>query len=157
MSNNVADQFASANKAAVESFMSAASNALAIAERLAALNIGTARSALDEGLKNTQSLLSAKNAQDVASLQPTLVQPSIEHVMSYSRSVLDITTETQKQFVGLVEAQLGGLESQIVQLVEQATKNSPAGSDSVVTAVKTAFAQANSVIGSVSKAIQPKA
>jgi phasin family protein len=157
MSNNVAEQFASANKAVMENFFTAANTALATAERLAALNLNTARSVLEEGVKNSKSLLSVKDVQELAALQPSLSQPGVERVMSYSRSVIDIATESQKQFASLVEAQLGGLQTQVLQLVEQATKNSPTGSEAVVNAVKTAFAQANSVIETVSKAIQPKA
>ena len=51
------EQFAVANKAAVDSMLSLANTALASAERIAALNLNTARSVLEDSVANTKAIL----------------------------------------------------------------------------------------------------
>ena len=62
MSINV-EQFAAANKATVDSLLSVANTALASAERVAALNLSTARSALEDVASNTRQVMEAKTPQ----------------------------------------------------------------------------------------------
>ena len=50
------EKFVAANKVAVESLLSVANTALASAERLAALNLNTARSSLEDGVASVQAL-----------------------------------------------------------------------------------------------------
>ncbi|HET6718808.1 MAG TPA: phasin family protein, partial [Rhodocyclaceae bacterium] len=51
MSNfNATEQFAAANKVAVDSLLTVANTALASAERIAALNLNTARSIIEDGV-----------------------------------------------------------------------------------------------------------
>ena len=57
------EQLAAANKASVESMLTLANTAFASAERLAALNLNTARAVLEESVANTKSLLGAKDLQ----------------------------------------------------------------------------------------------
>ena len=55
------EQFAAANKAAVDSLLSVANTALASAERIANLNLETARAAFEDCAANTKALLAAKD------------------------------------------------------------------------------------------------
>ncbi|MDQ5945051.1 MAG: hypothetical protein QG619_470, partial [Pseudomonadota bacterium] len=90
------EQFAAANKAAVESLLTLANTALASAERVAALNLNTARSVLEDSVSNTKALLGAKDAQEAISVQATLAQPNVEKAVAYSRSVYEISAQTQE-------------------------------------------------------------
>ena len=148
----VPENFIAANKSAVDALLSVANTALAGAERIAALNLNTARSALEDGVSNAQALLSAKGLPEAAALQSSLVQPNVERAVSYSRTVYEIAAETQKQFATLVEAQFADFQKQVAALLDQATKNAPAGSDVAVSAVKSAFAAANSAFDNMTKA-----
>ena len=93
--NKLPAQFAEANKASVEAMLTVANTVFASAERLAALNLNTARTLLEDSVANTKALLSAKNVQELASMQATLAQPSLEKAVAYSRSVYEIATQTQ--------------------------------------------------------------
>ncbi|MBS1131823.1 MAG: Phasin, partial [Proteobacteria bacterium] len=81
------EQFASANKATVDSLLSVANAALASAERIAALNLNTARSVLEDSVSGTKALLGAKDVQEAISIQASLAQPNVEKAVAYSRSV----------------------------------------------------------------------
>ena len=62
------EQLAAANKATVDSLLSVANTALASAERIAALNLNTARSVLEDSVSGAKALMSAKDPQEALSL-----------------------------------------------------------------------------------------
>lgn len=146
------EQFAAANKAAVDSLLSLANTALSSAERIAALNLNTARSVLEDSVANTKAILGAKDVQEALSLQASLAQPNVEKAVAYTRSVYEINAQTKEELAKIVEAQFADFQKQVSALLDQATKSSPAGSDVAVAAVKSAIAAANSAFDSMNKA-----
>jgi phasin family protein len=146
------EQMANANKANVETLLTIANTAFASAERLAALNLNTARSLLEESVTNAKALLAAKDAQELLGLQSSLAQPAVEKVVAYSRSVYEIASQTQEELSKVVEAQFAELNKNVGAALDKAAKNAPAGSDVAVAAVKSAIAAANSAFDSMNKA-----
>jgi len=146
------EQFASANKATVDSLLSVANAALASAERIAALNLNTARSVLEDSVSGTKALLGAKDVQEAISIQTSLTQPNVEKAVAYSRSIYEISAQAQEEFAKSVEAQFGGFQKQVADLLDKAAKSAPAGSDVAVAAVKSAIAAANSAFDNLNKA-----
>lgn len=138
------EQLVAANKAAVESLLAVANTALSSAERIAALNLTTARTALEESAANTQAVLGAKDPQAAFAAQASLVQPAVEKAVAYSRSVYEISSEAQQEFAQLVEAQFGDFQKRIAGLIDQAAKAAPAGSEGAFAAIQSAMAAANS-------------
>ena len=149
---NAPEQFASTNKATIEALLNLANTAFASAERIAALNLNTARSLLEDSVASTKALLGAKDMQEFISLQSTLAQPSVEKAVAYSRSIYEITAQTQEEISKIVEAQFNEANKNVVTALDKAAKNAPAGSDVAVAAVKSAIAAANSAYDSISKA-----
>jgi phasin family protein len=146
------EQFASANKSAVEAWLTIANTAFASVERLAALNLNTARSALEDSVANTKALFSVKDPQEFASLQASLARPTLEKAVAYGRSVYEIATEVQGQFAKIAEGQATEIKQNIASTLDKVAKSAPAGSDVAVAAVKSAIAAANSAYDSISKA-----
>jgi phasin family protein len=146
------EKLASANKANVETLLTLANTAFASAERLAALNLNTARTLLEESVSNAKSLLGAKDAQDLVGLQSSLGQPAVEKIVAYSRSVYEIATQTQEEISKVFEGQFAELNKNVASALDIAAKNAPAGSDVAVAAVKSAIAAANSAFDSMTKA-----
>jgi phasin family protein len=146
------EQLATANKANIEALLTLANTAFASAERLAALNLNTARTVLEDGVNNAKALLGAKDLQEVISLQATLAQPAVEKAVAYSRSVYEISAQTQEEFSKLVEAQFAEVNKNVASTLDKAAKSAPAGSDVAVAAVKSAIAAANSAYDTMSKA-----
>jgi phasin family protein len=150
--DTIAEQFASANKAQFETALTLANTVFASAERLAALNLSTARAVLEEVVANAKAALGAKNIQEQVSLQASLTQPAIEKAVAYSRSVYEISSQTQEEISKIVEAQFTEVNKNVADALDKAAKNAPAGSDVAAAAVKSAIAAANSAYGSMSKA-----
>ena len=149
---NTPEQFAAANKASVDALLTLANTALASAERIAALNLNTARSMLEDGVANAKAMLGAKDAQEFFALQASLAQPGLEKAVAYTRSVYEITAQSKEEMSKLLEAQFAEFQKQTLALLEKATKNAPAGSEVAVSAVKSAIAAATSAFDSMNKA-----
>ena len=148
------EQFAAANKAAVDSLLSVANTALASAERIANLNLETARAAFEDSAANTKALLGAKDVQEALAIQASLAQPNIDKAVAYGRSVAEISTQTQEELTKLVEAQFGDFQKLVTGMLEKAAKSAPAGSDVAVAAVQSAIAAATSAFDNMRKSAQ---
>jgi len=146
------EKFVAANKAAVDSLLSVANTALASAERIASLNLNTARATLEDSVSSVKAIAGAKSIQDVAAIATSLTQPAIEKATAYAHSVSEITSQTQAELTKMVEAQFGDFQKTITGLVEQATKAAPAGSEAAVAAVQSAIAAATSAFGNMNTA-----
>jgi phasin family protein len=146
------EQLAGANKANVETLLTIANTAFASAERLAALNLNTARTLLEDSVNNAKSLLAAKDIQELVSMQTALAHPAFEKAIAYSRSVYEIATQTQDEFSKIFDSQYVELNKNVTTVLDKAAKNAPAGSDVAVAAVKSAIAAANSAYETMNKA-----
>ena len=146
------EQFASANKAGIESLLTIANTAFASAERIAALNLNVARSILEDSVSNAKSLFAAKDVQELFSLQATLAQPALDKAIAYSRNLYEISTQTQEELGKIFEVQFAEANKNVNSALDKAAKNAPAGSDVAVAAVKSAIAAANSAYDTMTKA-----
>lgn len=145
------EQIVAANKAGVETLIGLANTQFAALERLSALNFNVAKSAFEESVGYTKSLLAAKDPQEFASLSATAAQPALEKAIAYTRGVYEIATQTQTEMSKLAEAQAGELNKNVVGYLDKVSKNAPAGSDVAIAAVKSALAAANSAYDSISR------
>lgn len=143
------EQFVAANKAAVDSLLSVANTALASAERIANLNLSTARAALEDTAASAKALAAAKDAKALAAVQASLAQPAIEKAVAYTQSVVEISKDTQEALAKMVESQFSGFQKSMASLVEQAAKAAPAGSEGAFKAIQDAIGAANSAFGNM--------
>jgi phasin family protein len=146
------EKVSAANKNNVESLMMLANTAFASVERLAALNLNTARTLLEDTVANTKTLLDAKDVHELVDIQTTLAQPSVEKIVAYSRSIYEIASQTHGELTRIFENQFAESSKTMTAALDEAVKNAPAGSDVAVVAVKSALAAANSAYDSMTKA-----
>lgn len=146
------EQFTNTSKAVVDSLLSLSNTALASAERIAALNLNTARSVFEDSVSSTKALLDAKNPQEAIAQQASQVQPNVEKTVAYTRSVYEITAQAKDEMTKLIEAQYGEFQKRLSSLLDQSTKTLPIGSDVAVAAVKSAINATNSAFDSLNKA-----
>ena len=149
--NLTPEQIAAMNKASVESLIGLGKTQFAALERLSALNFNAAKSAFEDSLSITKSLLGARDPQQFASLTATPAQPALEKAIAYSRSVYVIVTQSNAEMNKFAEAQVGEFNKNIVGYLDQVSKNAPAGSEAVIAAVKSALAATNSAYENISR------
>jgi phasin family protein len=112
-------------------------------EKLMELNINTAKAALENSSATARRLLAAKDPQEFFSLTTANTQPSAEKALSYSRQVASIAADTGAEFSRAAESQFAEVNRKVISLVDEVTKNAPAGSETYVSAFKTAISNAN--------------
>jgi phasin family protein len=128
---SVTEQLVSANKVRVEILATLADTAFSGTERLAALNVGAARSLLEDSLDGIRALLAARDVEDLVSLQNMLAQPGPAPLADYSSSVFEIAIQTREALSQVVEAQVSemnkvwtlALDKTARQFVEMAQAN----------------------------------
>ena len=151
------EQVAAASQANLEALMSLANSAIARAERLAELNLNTVRSVLEDSVATTRKLAEVKDPQQFASLQGELTRPMINKAVAYARNVQEIATEGQQEVSSLFEKQIAELNKRFHDMIEQAARQAPAGSEGVFQAVRSAMNTANSLYEDASKAARQAA
>lgn len=124
------------------------------AEKLAALQLRTLRSAADEQFATLSQLLNVRDAEGLAKVQAGLTTPvaQIERAAELNREIYDLVSATQTNIVKLVEQHVESGTKQVQEIVEEVARNAPAGAEPVVTAFKTAVESANSLYENSQKA-----
>lgn len=140
------DTLLAAHKSATTEAQALASTAFAGFEKLVALNLDVARSALTQTTPDLVSAFGAKNPTDALAAQTSLVKPLAEQAIAYSRSVYAIATDVGAELSKAAEAQAAAGQKQLDAAVEALSKNAPAGSESLVTAYKTALSASQNAI-----------
>lgn len=144
---SIPEQFSAATKANFETqlaVMTALTNkAFESVEKLVDLNINAARTSLEESTAATQKILSAKDPQEFFSLTSAHAQPNTEKALAYGRHLANIASSTQAEFTKALEAQINETNRKVVSLVDEVTKNAPAGSENAVAILKSVIGNAS--------------
>ncbi len=148
------EQIVAAQKANIETIFGLTQKAFEGVEKLLELNVQATKVALSESANSTQALLSVKDAQELLTLQASLMQPLAEKTVAYSRHLYDIASGTTAEFGKAAEAQAADAQKKFMDVVDNASKNAPAGSETAVAAMKTAVSAANNAMESVQKAVK---
>lgn len=149
-----AEQIVAAQKANIETIFGLTQKAFEGVEKLLELNVQATKAALSESANSTQALLSVKDAQELLTLQASLMQPLAEKTVAYSRHLYDIASGTTAEFGKAAEAQAADSQKKFMSLVDNAAKNAPAGSETAVAVMKSAVSAANNAMESVQKAVK---
>ncbi|SCX41852.1 phasin family protein [Variovorax sp. EL159] len=149
-----ADQILAAQKANLETLFGLTTKAFEGVEKLVELNVTASKAALAEAAGTAQAALSVKDAQELLTLQASLFQPLAEKTAAYSRHLYDIAQGTGAEFSKAFEAKAAEAQQAFVGLVDSASKNAPAGSETAVAVLKSAVAAANNAFESVQKAVK---
>ena len=149
-----AEQIVAAQKANIETLFGLTQKAFEGVEKLVELNVQATKAALSETANSTQALLSVKDAQELLTLQASLMQPLAEKTVAYSRHLYDIASGTGAEFGKAAEAQAADAQKKFMAVVDNAAKNAPAGSETAVAVMKSAVSAANNAMESVQKAVK---
>jgi phasin family protein len=151
------EQILAAQKANAETLFGLTAKAFEGVEKLIELNVTASKLALQEAAETTQSLLGAKDAQELLALQAGLFQPLAEKTAAYSRHLYDIASGTGAEFGKQFEGQVADVQNKFLAVVDNAARNAPAGSETAVAVFKTAVAAGNNALESVQKAVKQAA
>ena len=149
-----AEQILASHKANIETLFGLTHKAFEGVEKLVELNVQATKAALAETANHAQAMMGVKDAQELMALQAGMVQPLAEKTAAYSRHLYDIASAAGADLGKNFEAQTAEAQKKVMGMVDTATKNAPAGSESAVAVMKSAVAAANNAFESVQKAVK---
>ncbi|WP_374351267.1 phasin family protein [Chitinimonas sp.] len=143
--------FAAIGNAQLEKSIRLSNIALAGVERLVSLQLDVARDLLSDNTSTVKAFTEVKDVQGWIALQQQLAQPVIDKALAVAKTVYEATSSTQAELGQFVEEQVVDFNKNLVASLDKAVKQAPAGSEIVVSAVKTAVATAASAYDTVAK------
>ena len=149
-----AEQIMASHKANIETLFGLTHKAFEGVEKLVELNMQATKAALAETANHAQAVMGAKDAQEFMALQAGMVQPLAEKTAAYSRHLYDIASAAGADLGKTFEGQAAEAQQKLAGMMESATKNAPAGSETTVAVMKSAVDAANNAFESMQKAVK---
>ena len=149
-----AEQLMASHKANIETLFGLTHKAFEGVEKLVELNMQATKAAMAETANHAQAVMGAKDAQEFMALQAGMVQPLAEKTAAYSRHLYDIASAAGADLGKTFEGQAAEAQQKLAGLMDSATKNAPAGSETTVAVMKSAVAAANNAFESMQKAVK---
>lgn len=151
------EQFVAAQKTQLDTLFGLTGKAFEGVEKLAALNLRSAKTALDEVGSHARAVLAAKDAQELVALHAKLVEPAAEKASTYSRLVYEIAAETNADLSKALEAQWSQAQTKLMDLVDATVKNAPPGTENATALVRSTVTSASNAFESVHRAAKQAA
>jgi phasin family protein len=149
------DQFSAVAKANLEAqlslFTNLTSKAFESVEKVVDLNLNAVKASLEDSSIAAKQLLTARDAQEFFSLTAAQAQPAAAKAIAYGRHLAGIATSAQAELTRAAEEQVAEAGRKVSALVDDVSKNAPAGSENVIALVKSAFGNANAGYEQLSK------
>lgn len=149
---NLAEQMTELNNAAVLSAARLSKLSLDSAERLLALQLGFAKSALGDATRAARAASATQDPQQLLALRTKAAEEAMSQWLEYSRGLYEVASDAQAELAKLAEERLAEMQRAVTDTVEQAAKGAPAGSDVAVAAMKSSLAAATAAFDSFTKA-----
>jgi phasin family protein len=143
------DQFTAANEAAIDQFAKFAQLSLANIEKFATIGLAASRANVEQATAHAQALAGAKDVHEVIALNSAALEPVMKRAYAFSRTAYEAAAETNDEVKRTIEKQAAEYNRAAVAALEEAFKYAPAGSETVVENVKSAFAAAQSAYNNV--------
>ncbi|MFT6589482.1 MAG: phasin family protein [Rhodoferax sp.] len=137
--NNTTEQFAATNKANLQALEGLTVQAYASVEKLVELNLAATKAVIGDTFSHVQAVMGAKDAQELMALQTGMLKPMNDKSAAYAQHIQTIVTGSSTEFTKTVEAKTAEAQKALSGVIENMTKNAPAGSESAVAAFKNAL------------------
>lgn len=126
-------------------------------EKLVDLNLKAAKSSLEESQATALKLFSAKDPQEFFSLTSAQAQPAVEKSVAYGRHLSGIFSSTHAELTKTAEAQIAEVNRKVFSLIDEASKNAPAGSEQAISLFKSTLGNLNAGYEQFSKSAKQAA
>lgn len=148
---NQNEQLASLQQANLDKALRLSSIVLSGAERFANLQLELSKKLVADQASLAKQLAELKDPKALLEYQTSLAQPGIEQVFSAARTVYDAAIQTQTEVQAFIEEQILDFNKQLNVNLDKVAKNSPAGSEVAVNAIKNVLTSATAAYDSVAK------
>lgn len=143
----IPEQFSAASKASFEAQLALittlTNTAFESVEKVVDLHLNVAKTSLEESSAAAKQFLSVKDPQEWLALATAQAQPNAEKALAYGRHLAGIASGVQAEYSKAAEAQIAETSRKVLEIVEEASKNAPAGSENAIALIKSAIGNAN--------------
>jgi phasin family protein len=146
------EQFGDFSKNVVDAAAKFAKVGFDSTERFFALNMEAAKVGFDEVSKNTKAASAVKDVQDFNILRTKAAETGLEFAIGYTKNFYEIGAAAQAQYASLIEERVSMFQKQVVDGIDKASKNAPAGTDVAFAALKSGVAASTAAFDTLSKA-----
>jgi phasin family protein len=143
---NTAEQFTATHKANLQALQGFTTQAFSGLEKLVELNMAASKAMMEESFSHTQAVLAAKDPKEMLALQSGLLKPLADKSAAYAQHVQAILTGSTAEFTKTVEAKTAEAQKAFDGVLENLSKNAPAGSETAVAAFKSALTAGQNAI-----------
>lgn len=117
---------------------------LASTEKLIGLNMNAARTSVQEGSTLANQVLASRSTNDLQSIFAALPQATSTKAVAYGHHLTSIAADACTELARSTQSEVAGMTDRICNLIDQASRNLPAGSENVAALTKAVMATANS-------------
>ncbi len=140
MPSSPSEQIQAAQAAGLDILSGLANKGLDGLQKLVEVNLRPVKSTLADAQEATCKFLAAKDAADLFALQASLLQPAIEKAQAYQRELFEIAAAARGDFAKVADAQFEESKRKMQDVIDNAAKGAPAGSEPALAAWQSAMA-----------------
>lgn len=146
------EQFLDVQKSNLEKILGLSQKSFSNVEKVVELNLNAVKTYMEDSAEAMKALSSAKDIQEFMAVSSSVAQPMSEKAVAYGKDLYALTSSFASETAKMVEEQVAESNEKLAELVESASKNAPAGSESAVALMRSALTAANTAYEGVSKA-----
>ena len=144
---------AAVNNAGLGVALAAAEAGYSAAERLANLQLESAKALLQESFEQARQLAAAKDAGDAVGMLTAWSQSSAEKLSGYSRNYVAIAQDARNQVLKYLDEEGAPLQRQMLESIEKSVLHAPIpGGEALTAGMKVAITTATAVIDALQQA-----
>jgi len=155
--NQIPKEMLESQKSTLEAMMAVQGTVFSGFEKLVDLNLKVMKATMDEASQKTQEAMGVKDAQEAVAMTSSMIQPSTEKAVAYSKHVYDIVSGVQSDLSKLAEGRVAESQKHLSQAVDQFSRNTPTGTEGTISMIKSSLAQATAAYESMNKAAKQAA
>jgi phasin family protein len=152
-----AEEFTTIQKSTLETALNLYTRSFDNVEKLLQLNVETAKAAFSDVSATLQAIVANKDPQDLVKTQLNALQPTGEQLVTYIRKASELVQAGNTEVAKLINDQVQGLQKQQNKAIETFSKNAPAGSEGLMSFVKSSISSAHNAMESTQKAVKQAA
>lgn len=149
-----AEKIVSAHKSQLTALHDMTGKALNVVERIAQLNVDTARTHLQDHGEHMSILLSSKDLKSLSRLNEEVLHKIAEKTASYNHDLFKLASGLGSEFGELVQEQMKSAQQEFFSAVEATMSSLPESAGPVKDALKSAMVQASDAMISVQNVVK---
>ncbi len=130
----------------------AATRAIEGFQKLAELNLETARASMEATGEQIRELLAARDIKTLTELVASYSKPRPEAFKAYAQAVYSISRETGAELAEIVDKQVSESQRQLYAAIEELASKAPAGSEGMVAFTRQVMAASTTAYDELTKA-----